>query len=151
TTINGTLQFSTSQHSQLIEVGGNTYVQPGGTLTLGTAAAPIPAGTTAQLVLSSGTYAGQYGLTIADGGNFVVYGTTKTPSTTATANVTGTHADVTTPVTGWSVGDIITVDTEAVTITAISAGSIDFTPAVGHTHYASTPTIVAVLSHNAVV
>jgi len=58
---------------------------------------------------------------------------------------------VNTPVSGWAVGDLIVIDTEAVTITAISGGSISFAPIVGQAHASSVPVIVSNLSRNAVV
>src|SRR5258708_4458277 len=155
TTINGTLQFSTVANSSLTIVGGNVNVNSGGTLTLGTAATPIQPGTTAYLILSSGTYAAQYGLIVSTGGNFVVYGTTKTPSTTATATANSGDGSISvnTPLTGWAVGDLITVDTEAVTITSIAGGTVGFTPTLTLTHTvsAATPVLVNDLSRNAVV
>src|SRR5205807_6459538 len=79
TTINGTLQFSSVTNSTLTIVGGNVNVNAGGTLTLGTAASPIPAGTTAYLILAYGQSGGQYSLIVNNGGNFIVYGSTRTP------------------------------------------------------------------------
>src|SRR5205807_5060712 len=100
-----------------------------------------------------GASAGQYGLTINNGGNFIVYGSTRTPSTTATADAAAaaTSISVNTPITGWAYGDVITVDTEAVTITSIAGNTVNFTPGLGHIHYSSMPVIVADLSRNAVV
>src|SRR5207237_259824 len=116
---------------------------------------PIPSGSTATLVLAYGASAGQYGLQIVDGGNFIVVGSTKTPWTTATAtaNSGATSISVNTPITGWSYGDMITVDTEAVTITSVdtAGGNVSFSPPLTVTHYSSTPVVVADLSHNAVV
>ncbi len=153
TTVRGTLAFSTVNSSTFTLVQGSMTVAAGGTLTLGTAATPIPAGSTATLVLAYGGTAGQYGLTISNGGNFVVYGTTKTPYTTATADASAgaTSVSVNTPITGWSNGDLITIDTEAVTITSISGGNVSFTPALTLNHSSTSPVTVANLSRNAVV
>src|ERR1700687_5123366 len=79
TTVLGKLQFSTVKGSTFTLVNGSMTVAAGGTLTLGTAASPIPVGSTATLVLAYGSSAGQYGLTINPGGNFVVYGSTRKP------------------------------------------------------------------------
>ena len=50
---------------------------------MGTPVSPIPpAIAQSTLVLSSGTTAGQYGLIVQNGGNFLVYGAAKTPWTT---------------------------------------------------------------------
>src|SRR5205823_9295603 len=109
------------------------------------------------LILSSGTYACQYGLIVNNGGNFIVYGSAKTPSTTATAtaNSGATAITVNTPITGWASGDLITIDTEAVTINgAPSGGTVNFTPALTLTHTVSAANplvVVADLSRNAVV
>ena len=80
-TITGQLSFKRSGDNELTQVGGNLYVNAGGTLDMGTQASPITLGTTAYLVLSSGTVAGQYGLIVNNGGNFLVYGATKQPWT----------------------------------------------------------------------
>src|SRR5205807_6089590 len=92
---------------------------------------------------------------VNNGGNFIVYGSTRTPSTTATGNAAAlaTSVSVNTPITGWSVGDLITVDTEAVTITSIAGGTVNFSPALTLNHPVSStgPVRVNDLSHNAVV
>ena len=76
-------------------------------------------------------------------------------STTATATASSGvgSVNVNTPITGWAVGDLITVDTEAVTITSISGGNISFAPNLAWSHpVASTsPVYVGNLSRNAVV
>ena len=69
-TITGTLSFSRVTSSTLTMGGGNLSVLPGGKLDMGYAASPIPSTISASLILSSGTFAGQYGLTINNGGNF---------------------------------------------------------------------------------
>ena len=61
TTINGTLKFARSGDNEFTMVGGSMSVNAGGTLDMGTQASPIPQGTTAYLVLSSGTHAGNTG------------------------------------------------------------------------------------------
>ena len=52
----------------------------------------------AELVLASGTFAGQYGLIISAGGNFLVYGAAKTPHTTGNALGGGNITPATTQV-----------------------------------------------------
>src|SRR5205823_4417078 len=79
TSVSGTLQFSTVSNSSFTMVQGSMTVLTGGTLNIGTAANPIPVGSTATLVLAYGSSAGQYGLVINAGANFSVYGSTKTP------------------------------------------------------------------------
>jgi parallel beta-helix repeat protein len=125
-------------------------VQPGGTLTIGTAANPIAAGTTAQLILAYGAF----GITLQNGANFIVYGSTRTPYTTASADVNAAATDVTvvTPITGWSVGDLITIDSEPVSITAIAGSNVSFTPALTLSHpLANGPVIVANVTRSAVI
>ena len=121
-TITGQLSFKRSGDNELMQTGGNLYVNVGGTLDMGTSGSPILQGTTAYLILSSGTTAGQYGLIVRNGGNFLVYGAAKTPWTTVPSGTVGKGvtgfqvADGT----GWQVGDNITIDTEAVKILSIS-------------------------------
>src|SRR5207302_8569417 len=138
-------------------VGGNVNVNAGGTLTLGTAASPIPAGTTAQLILAFGTFKGQYSLTVNNGGNFIVRGSTKTPSTTVSGagnvgpGTSGGPFNVT-DATGWQVGDVITIDTEAVTLTGLSGNQVTtISPGLGQVHYGTAAILVNDLSRNAVV
>ena len=153
-TITGQLSFKRSGDNELTQTGGNLFVNGGGTLDMGTQGSPIPQGTTAYLTLSSGTTAGQYGLIVNPGGNFLVYGNTKTPSAllTANANAGATSISIATTGLGWSVGDTLTVDTEAVTINTLSAGSIGFGTgqSLGQTH-SSTTAIVGNLTRNVVI
>ena len=54
--------------------------------------------------------------------------------------------------TGWSAGDTLTVDTEAVTLNAISGNTItSFSPSLALTHYTTTTIRIADLSHNVLV
>src|SRR5207302_5388297 len=108
TTINGTLSFARSGDNEFTMVAGSMSVNAGGTLDMGTNASPIPQGTTAYLTLAFGGTAGKYGLVVNPGGNFTVYGATKTPSslynggsniTPATTNIQVADA------TGWQSGD----------------------------------------------
>lgn len=155
TTLSGTLAFSTVQSSTLTLAGGDLTVAPGGTLAIGTAASPIPAAYKATLILSSGAYAGQYGLIVNNGGNFIVYGSTRTPFTTAnaTAAIGATSISVDTPITGWSQGDLIAVDTEVVTITSIAGILSGISPGLtlGHVVTSTAPVWVSNLTRNAVV
>ncbi|MDO8805385.1 MAG: NosD domain-containing protein, partial [Elusimicrobiota bacterium] len=111
--INGTLTASRAASSSWTLTAGDINVNPGGTLDYGTEASPLPAGTTAHLVLSSGSFAGQYGLIVNDGGNFTVRGATKTPYAFATADLTIGQTNLTvygsTSVAGWQSGDVITI------------------------------------------
>jgi len=154
TTVNGTLQFSTVATSSITVVKGSMTVAAGGTLTMGTAASPIPAGTTAYLVLAYGNSAGQYGLTINDGGNFIVYGSTKTPATfyTGAGNITSATSNITVAdATGWQNGDTITIDSETVTIQSAPSGNSFNISAPTLTHYSTNTIRVNVLTRNAVV
>ncbi len=106
-----TLSFSRVIPSTLTLVGGNVNVNPGGTLDMGTSGSPIAA-VNATLILSSGTFEGQYYLAIFDGGNFTVYGASKTPAATASADAligAGAVALIDTGNMNWSVGDVITI------------------------------------------
>ncbi|MFH1723593.1 MAG: right-handed parallel beta-helix repeat-containing protein, partial [Elusimicrobiota bacterium] len=112
TTVLGTLKFSRVSHSSLTLVGGDITVEAGGHLDMGTEADPIPSGTTAHLVLASGTVAGQYGLIVQDGGGFTVRGATKSPYGYALASIDagGTELDIAaSSATAWAVGDTITI------------------------------------------
>ena len=93
-------------------------------------------------------------MVINNGGNFLVYGSTKTPFVTATADVSSGATSVSVVSTAalhWSINDLITIDTEAVRITSLGAGTINFAPAVGHTHLAATPAVVSDLSRNVLI
>ncbi|MFH1724222.1 MAG: NosD domain-containing protein, partial [Elusimicrobiota bacterium] len=112
TTVHGTLSFSRVAHSSLTLVQGDITVEPGGRLDLGTEASPIPAGTTAHLVLAYGRTAGQYGLIVQDGGDFTVRGATKSPYGFALGNIDAAGESLTvsaSSATGWAVGDTIAI------------------------------------------
>ncbi len=113
TTINGTLKASRAASSSWTLTGGDIYVNFGGTLDYGTEDSTIPEGLIAHLVLASGTYAGQYGLIVNNGGNFTVRGSTKTPYAFASANILAGANSLTvygsTSTYGWQAGDVITI------------------------------------------
>ena len=137
---------------------------PGGTLDMGTAASPINA-SSATLILSSGTFAGQYGLVVNNGGNFLVYGAAKTPVTTATSSVFSGVGTLTLNDLGgmnWAAGDVITIgkannssvdEDERVTITSIASWpTISFTPSTTYGHFIGTaPIRVGDLTRNVLV
>ena len=153
TTITGQLSFSRVTNSTMTMVGGNVNVNAGGTLDMGSSNVPINV-SSATLILAYGASAGQYSLTINPGGSFLVYGSTKAPSTLATATVSagaGTVNVASTANLNWMVGDTITNDTEAVVISAINPASINFSPNVALPHYSTTPVVVADLSRNVLV
>ena len=154
TTINGTLKFNRSGDNEFTMVGGSMSVNAGGTLDMGTQASSIQQGATAYLILAYGQTAGQYGLVINNGGNFLVYGAAKTPwsfyasgsdITSGTGNITVASAA------GWQQGDALAIDTETVTINGtVSGNSVPIThPTL--THSAAVPIVVADLTHNVVV
>lgn len=154
TTINGTLSFSRVVNSTLTLVGGNIAVNSGGTLDMGTAGSPVPQSSSATLVLAYGTLQqDQYGLIINNGGNFLVYGAPKTPATTATSDVgSGVTSFTVGDATGWQIGDLITVDYEAVTILGISGNTIsNYSPGLSFKHYSTSTVRVNDLSRNVVV
>jgi len=165
TTINGYLQASRVNNSSWTVVGGSVSVNAGGTLDYGTSGSPIGSGTTAYLVLAYGQSAGQYGLVVNNGGNFTVYGATKTPFSTSTTDILGSGTTFTladNPFTiGWSTGDVITVgqtevyngtdQTEKKTITGIAGNVITVDSAFTQLHYASSTIDVMDLTRNVVV
>lgn len=163
TTVNGTLQFSTVQSSSLTLVGGDITVASGGTLTLGTANAPIPSTVQSALILSSGTYAGQYGLIVANGGNLVVYGSTKTLGVNATGDALAGASAIslnTSELIGWTTGDVITIggtsipgiQTERLTLTGMSPSDLSWAPAtLTYNHYSTWTVRVVNLTRNAVI
>ncbi|MEK7746209.1 MAG: G8 domain-containing protein, partial [Elusimicrobiota bacterium] len=85
--IYGTLSFSRVSNSSLTLVAGDLVVNPGGHLDMGTEASPIPTAVNSHLILSSGTYPGQYGLTVKNGGSFTIRGSTKSPYGFASASI----------------------------------------------------------------
>src|SRR5262249_375068 len=87
TTVYGLLRASRANSSTFTLLGGNLNVMSGGTVDLGNSLDQISA-SSATVILASGTYAGQYGLVVNSGGNFTVYGATKTPFTTVSGNQT---------------------------------------------------------------
>ena len=130
-------------------VGGGLSVSAGGTLDMGASGSPIPSATTASLTLAYGSFAGQYGLIVNPGGNFLVYGAVKTPWTLLTnpgaigpgAAGTFTVGDTT----GWQAGDTITIGTEAVTIATLpGSNQVTINQNLGQAH--AIPTVVADLT-----
>jgi hypothetical protein len=164
TTINGILTFSRVTSSTLTIVSGDLTVASGGWLDMGTEANPIPSASSATLILAYGSSV-QYGLTVSDGGNFTVRGSTKTPATFGTSSVHPGGTQVTVLDTGnmgWTVGDEIVLAkttpvfgdaSEAVRITNLASWpTITFTPAVSYGHYpGSAPMRVGNLSRNVLI
>ena len=147
TTINGTLSFSRVSNSTLTIAGGNVNVNPGGTLNMGTSGSPIPSSLISILILSSGATAGQYGLIVQNGGNFLVYGSTKMPWVQVTGTASGTNVPMNATGLGWSVGDTVAVDSEVVTVSGLSGAALTVS-GLGATHVNP---VVAMLTHNVVV
>lgn len=148
TTIIGQLSFSRTASGTFTIVGGSVSVNTGGTLDMGTAGSPINA-SSATLILAYGSSAGHYGLVVNNGGNFLVYGSTRTPWALGTGTASGTNVPVVTTGLNWNAGDTVTVDTEVVTIQSLTGSALTVSPALTLTH--STPTVVADLSRNVVV
>ena len=119
----------------------------------GHAGQPDPAGNNRLPYIGPGQSAGQYGLVVNNGGNFLVYGSSKTPWAWGTSfrNFGATDVNITNAdQLGWNVGDTITIGTETVTIVApIFPGDINFTPALTMSYYPLF--VVANLTHNVVV
>jgi len=106
----GTLTFSTAASTEMFV--GNMVVLAGGTLNIGTQANPIPVGITAQVVwinqaLNTTCDPEQYlhGLTVL--GTMNTYGAVKVPYVTLAAepHAGNTSLVLTSPATGWQVGD----------------------------------------------
>ena len=122
-TITGQLSFSRVANSTLTIVGGNMYVNSGGTLDMGYVTNPIKA-SSATWVLPYNVNAGQYFMTVQNGGNFVSYGSNKIPWTLATSmSILPVDSRSTWPrrlfSMAWQVGDRITASArqkEAATI-----------------------------------
>ncbi|MBI4052399.1 MAG: right-handed parallel beta-helix repeat-containing protein, partial [Elusimicrobia bacterium] len=171
TTVLGTLEFSRTSYNTLTLSGGNLDVQPGGILDMGTEASSIPSTVKATLVLASGTYAGQYGLIVRDGGNFTVRGTWKVPFTVATGNIMpgsvcpddicyfniseNPFSDL-----QWNLNDVITVgqtersatdQTERRIMVDGGPGNIGVDSTFSFYHYATSTIRVANLTRNVVV
>jgi len=169
TAINGTLAYSRASSATFTLTGGNLTVNPGGTLDLGTEASPIPEAVKATLLLSSGTYAGQYALTVNNGGNFTVRGAAKAPYAYAVQSITTSDTSLqvygSTSTEGWQVGDTITIgptsgggfSIASRTITAITGGPLYTVSWSGgtlpkaRTLTPATPIIVANLTRNVLV
>ncbi|MEI7528714.1 MAG: right-handed parallel beta-helix repeat-containing protein [Elusimicrobiota bacterium] len=169
--INGTLEASRVASSSWTLVGGNINVNSGGTLDYGTEDDTIPTAINAQLVLASGTYAGQYGLIVNNGGNFTVRGSTKTPYAFATQSISATSLTVygSTSAVGWQAGDQITIGptsgSGAASVSSRTIVSITGLPdcnspsctvnfsgaALNRTLSSTTPIIVANLTRNVLV
>ena len=109
-------------------MGGNLNVNAGGTLDLGTQTSPINV-SSATLILAYGQAGENYGLIVNNGGNFLVYGAAKTPWALGSGTASGTNVPVATTGFNWNVGDTVTVDTEAVVITANSGSALTVSPA----------------------
>jgi hypothetical protein len=108
----GTLRFSTTQ-STVLRVA-TLLVQPSGTLEIGTAATPLPASLTAELIIKNKalnltTDPEQYGTgLLAIDGTVTMHGAVKTPTFARVAvepRVGHTTLTLDQPVTGWRVGD----------------------------------------------
>ena len=112
-TINGRLMAHRTANSSWTVVGGDVKVNPGGWLDYGADADYVFPAYIAHLVLASGTYAGQYGLIVNDGGDFTVRGAEKTPYAYATQDITAVQTELrvygSTSVAGWASGDVITI------------------------------------------
>ena len=104
----GQLAFRTNAATRLTVATMLVYEQ--GTLTIGTTAAPIPAGVTAELVIANRapTDTNQFGTGLLGFGTVDMHGAEKTPTWTrlATEPKAGdTTLTLAQPVTGWSAGD----------------------------------------------
>lgn len=163
----GNLVFSTSTNSTLA-MTGTLYVNTGGSLTMGTAANPMPAGVTARLLLAP-TDAAYHGLYLYVNSSFSAHGASKVPVAVVPGPVSAPATSFSVPsaqVAGWRVGDVITLanrddeatyenQTEERTIisTAPSGGNtiISWSGALLHDHVGGAGVRVANLTRNVVV
>ncbi|MBI4369930.1 MAG: right-handed parallel beta-helix repeat-containing protein [Elusimicrobia bacterium] len=159
----GLLQWTPAAASATLTMnGGDIVIYAGGSIRMGTSASSLRPGTTATIILSTGT-AGQYGLIVRPGGSLVMAGTTKSPYTTATADIAAGASSLSvdaSSATNWGAGDFITVSqtslsstsqTEKKKITAISGGNITVDSAFSYPHLATSTIYVANLTRNAVI
>ncbi|MBI4370546.1 MAG: right-handed parallel beta-helix repeat-containing protein [Elusimicrobia bacterium] len=162
--IYGTLQWASAVASATLAMnGGDVTINAGGMLQMGNQNNPLILGTTATIVLSSGSTLGQYGLIVNPGGRLITHGAVKSPFTAASVDVAAGAAGLTvdaSSVTNWAAGDTIIVEqtsggsvnqTERRTITSISGSAISVGSAFSYTHYATAGVIVANLTRNAVI
>ena len=113
-TVHGTLQYlSTAAVDHVFRCKGNLVINSGGSLNIGTVANPIPATRTFTIELnySASLLAGKYGLRQEDNGIIIVQGAELTHwNTTLASGVSATDTDITTTdITGWVIGDVITI------------------------------------------
>lgn len=116
--VKGTMSYGTSLATAYnLRLTGNLFVTSNGTLNIGTALSPIPAGSTAVLEFNTAS-GGQYGLTVS-GGNFNAYGQSKTQYVrlAADAAVSATNLTLTSIPTNWLNGDIIGITGTTTTAT----------------------------------
>lgn len=129
----GLLAYTTAASTaSLLNLDGNLYINALGTLTMGTAAAPIPPSSTAQLVFDCASNI-QWGLTVRENGSLTTYGQAKLSKTfCAVTENPGDLALTTTDSTGWLSGDVLAISTtgrnavnqsEAVTMTGAAVGT----------------------------
>lgn len=167
----GTLKFSTSTASALSLAVGDVVINNGGTLSLGTPAAPIGAAVTATLVLAPPNGATRHGLTVLTGGQFVSQGAAKVPVALATGDAPAGATALQVPdaqVAGWRLGDTITIgqtetpsspptsfqdQTEERGITGLSSAAglttVSWSGGLIHSHLAADGLRVANLTRNA--
>ncbi|MBI4368610.1 MAG: right-handed parallel beta-helix repeat-containing protein, partial [Elusimicrobia bacterium] len=162
--IQGTLRWSSVGSSSTLALhGGNLTIYSGGQIQIADETAPLAPGTTAAIILSSGTYLGQYGLTLYDGGALRIWGSTKSAYSTALSNIAPLSASLIVNVSsaaGWIPGDTIAVSqteqslqnqTESRVITSLSGSTLIVDQPFVFPHYASNTIIVANLTRNAVI
>jgi len=147
-TIHGTIRYlSTAAVDHTFRCKGNFIINGGGELQIGTVANPIPAARTFNIELnySGALAAGKYGLRQEDNGIIIIQGAELTHwNTTLTAGVAALDVNITTTdVTGWAIGDVITIasstitagETEERAITNI-VGAVITVAALAHAHSA---------------
>jgi hypothetical protein len=113
--VNGRLEFDTSISTRLW--AGDVMVHDRGEMHVGSAAAPVPPGVTAEIVianqaLSPATDPGQYGTAFIVMGKLVMHGAVKDPTFVTVASelkAGDTTISVAQPLTGWQAGDRIVI------------------------------------------
>jgi hypothetical protein len=161
----GSLAYGNSiSTAYVLRLGGNLFVTPDGTLTIGNALSPIVASSTAVLEFSV-ISAGQYGLNVA-GGTFYAYGQSKSQYVrlAADASASATTLTLNTTPTGWLLNDIIGITGTTTTATQaevrtlsanVTSASATITAGLTNAHGGNSTTLVqahvANLTRNVVI
>jgi len=147
-TIHGTLRYlSTAAVDHVFRCKGHLIINGGGELQIGTVANPIPAARTFTIELnySGALVAGKYGLRQEDNGIVIIQGAALAHwNTDLTAGVAALAINITTTdITGWAIGDVITIASSTITtgeteerVIVNIVGAVITVAALAHAHSA---------------